>query len=255
MVFQRMKGKYCARLKSSRISGRRAGWSKRRSRALVAGNDWRQMTGVTGGGSMKAWMGAFAGFWTKRGFYVLTAVCLVLVAGAAVYARGRIASPSGEAGRAPAAAAAALATARPEPTPVPMPSATPVPLLWPVSGREILRDYSEAPVWFEPLGLYETHPGVDIEARPAEEVAAVADGTVAFAGFDPQRGYMVEIQSADGLTARYGNLSKDFRVSAGDRVRKGQPLGAVGAFEPSAGAMGPFLHFEAFRDGARVALP
>jgi murein DD-endopeptidase MepM/ murein hydrolase activator NlpD len=186
---------------------------------------------------------------------VLTAVCLVLVAGAAVYARGRMASPSGEAGRAPAAAAAAVATTRPEPTPAPMPSATPAPLLWPVTGRGILRDYSEAPVWFEPLRLYETHPGVDIEANSGEEVAAAADGTVSFAGFDPQRGYMVEIRSVDGLTARYGNLSKDFRVSTGDRVRKGQPLGVVGASDPSAGAMGQFLHFEAFRDGARMALP
>ena len=204
---------------------------------------------------MKTWMRAFAKFWARRGFYVLMALCLVLVAGAAVYLRGRVAQPAGESGRAPAAAAVAAATAQPEPTIHPAPAATPAPLGWPISGREILREYSDAPVWCAPLGVYETHPGVDIASQPGEQVAAAADGTVAFAGFDPRRGYMVEVSSADGLTARYGNLTKDFRVSAGDRVRKGQAIGFVGASEPSAGAVGPFLHFEAFRGGTRVALP
>jgi murein DD-endopeptidase MepM/ murein hydrolase activator NlpD len=204
---------------------------------------------------MKAWMGAFEKFWARRGFYVLTALCLALVAGAAVYLRGRVAQPAGDSGRAPAAAAVAVATAEPEPAFTPAPTSTPAPLGWPVTGRTILRGYSAAPVWYEPLGLYETHPGVDIASQLGEQVTAAADGTVAFAGFDPQRGYMVEISSADKLTTRYGNLSKDFQVSAGDRVRKGQAIGFVGASEPSAGAAGSFLHFEAFRGGARVALP
>ncbi len=82
---------------------------------------------------MKAWKDAILRFFKKRGFYALTALCLILVAGAAVYARGRIASPRVEAGRAPAAPAAAVATAVPEvlaaisPT---APATTPRPLSW-----------------------------------------------------------------------------------------------------------------------------
>lgn len=204
--------------------------------------------------NLKAWKDAVLRFFRKRGFYALTALCLILVAGAAVYARGRIVSPRVEAGRAPAAEAAAVATARPEEAGVPAPSPTPAPLAWPVSGREILRGYSAEPVWFEPLGLFETHPGVDISAPLRAEVLAAADGLVAFAGFDPQRGNMVEIQGEGGLVVRYGNLAKPLIVSPGDRVRRGQPLGSVGDSAPSAGVMGPFLHFEAFRGGSWVAL-
>ena len=205
---------------------------------------------------MKAWKSAFGIFWAKRGFYLLTALCLILIAGAAVYARGRIAAPSGEAGRAPAAPAAAVATVRPEALVSTAPNAVPVQTLqWPVSGRKILRDYEAQLVWFEPLGLFETHPGVDILAKEGEEVLAAADGTVIFAGFDPQRGYMVETEAEDGLVVRYGNLAKGILISPGDRVRRGQPVGEIGLSAPSTKVIGPFLHFEAFRGGAWVALP
>jgi murein DD-endopeptidase MepM/ murein hydrolase activator NlpD len=206
---------------------------------------------------LKAWKDAILRFFAKRGFYALTALCLILVAGAAVYARGRIVSPRAEAGRAPAAPAAAVATVRPDEAGVPAlaaPAPTPAPLAWPVTGREILRGYSAAPVWFEPLGLFETHSGVDISAPAGEAVLAAADGVVSFAGFDPQRGYMVEAQGEGGLVVRYGNLSKPLTVSPGDRLRRGQPVGSVGTSAPSEGVLGPFLHFEAFRGGSWVAL-
>ena len=206
---------------------------------------------------MKALKEAVLRFFKRRGFLALTALCLILVAGAAVYARGRIASPRVEAGRAPAAPAAAVATAVSEALRVSAPAAPtpmPAPLLWPVAGREILRGYSDAPEWFEPLGLFETHPGVDIAASLGEEVLAAAEGVVSFAGFDPQRGYMVEARAEDGLVVRYGNLVRPFAVSPGDRLRRGQPVGSVGTTAPSAGILGPFLHFEAFRGGSWVAL-
>ncbi len=196
---------------------------------------------------MKARMNALVRFWKARGFYLTAALCLALVAGAAVYARGRIApAPSAAA---PIPAAAALA-------PAPTPAATSAPeLAWPVSGREILRAYQPEPAWFAPLGQYETHPGVDIAAGAGEAVLAAADGTVTFVGYDPQRGYLVETRAEDGLVLRYGNLAGKFAVTAGERVRRGQAVGTVGESVPAAGAFPPFLHFEAFRGGARVALP
>jgi murein DD-endopeptidase MepM/ murein hydrolase activator NlpD len=118
----------------------------------------------------------------------------------------------------------------------------------------ILRGYSEQPVWFEPLGLFETHPGVDISAPVGEAVLAAADGVVSYAGFDPQRGYMVEAQGQDGLVVRYGNLRKPLTVSPGDRLRRGQTVGNVGSSAPSASLAHSFLHFEAFRGGDWVAL-
>ena len=206
---------------------------------------------------MKAWKEGILRFFRKRGFFALTALCLILVAGAAVYARGRIISPRAEAGHVPAAPVAAVATALPDEMNVPAPAAptpTPAPLIWPVSGREILRGYSAEPVWFEPLGLFETHPGVDIAASDGEDVLAAADGVVSLAGFNPQRGYMVETQGEGGLVVRYGNLLKPLNVAPGDRLRRGQTVGSVGASAPSAGILGPFLHFEAFRSGSWVEL-
>lgn len=204
---------------------------------------------------VKAWGRALRSFWARRGFYVLLVVCLMAVAGAAVYARTRlIAAPVPQSGRAGAYPAAAGV---PTPSPSPSPSPTPAPeeaLLWPVSGREILRDYSDQPAWYAPLGLYETHPGVDIRTAAGTAVVAAADGVVTRAGYDARRGYLVETREGE-LVLRYANLAKSLQVSPGDRVRRGQALGTVGSSAPDARVTGPFLYFEAFRGGARVALP
>ena len=205
---------------------------------------------------MKGWAGTLWILWKKWGYYLLTALCLLLIAGAAIYGRARLfEAPQVAAGYDRAAEAAALVTPAPAPSAAPTSALTVAPALgWPVSGREILRDYAEAPVWFQPLGLYETHPGVDIRAEAGEAVLAAADGVVVRAEYDPQLGYLVETE-ADGLVARYGNLSKEMPVSAGDRVRRGQKIGSVGKTAPTAKVLGAFLHFEAFRVGERVALP
>jgi murein DD-endopeptidase MepM/ murein hydrolase activator NlpD len=65
---------------------------------------------------------------------------------------------------------------------------------------------------------------------------------------------MVETKGEGGLVVRYGNLLKPLAVAPGDRLRRGQKLGNVGTSAPSAGVMGPFLHFEAFRGGSWVEL-
>ena len=205
---------------------------------------------------MKEWAGTLRLFWKKWGFYLLAALCLLLIAGAAIYGRAKLfGAPQVAAGYDRAAEVAAQMTAAPVASAAPTPALTIAPALgWPVSGREILRDYAETPVWFQPLGLYETHPGVDIRAEVGEDVLAAADGFVTRAEYDPQLGYLVEAE-ADGLVARYGNLSKTLPVSAGDWVRRGQKIGSVGKTAPTAKVLGAFLHFEAFRGGRRVALP
>ncbi len=202
------------------------------------------------------WKGAL-GFVRAKGFFLLAATSLILIAGAAVYARTRLIAPAApESGNASARlAAAAASVSPPTASPSPVPSPTPEPLSWPVSGREVLRAEATQPVWVEPMGAYETHPGVDIRAEEGEDVLAAADGTVASVGYDPRWGYMVAVQSADGLVTRYGNLSKATPVSSGDRVRRGQSVGTVASSAPSARVIGPFLHFEAFRGGVTVALP
>lgn len=202
---------------------------------------------------MKGLRQRLKGMWKRHGFYLLAGVCLLLIAAAAVYGRGRLFSYAPKvtaAGEGARQASAALTPAPVAPTPAPEPE-----LGWPVSGREIVRAYSAQPVWTESLGLYETHPGVDIGAQAGEAVLCAAEGEVVFAGFDARRGYAVEIAHEGGLVTIYANLSEGLSVRAGDRVRKGQQIGSAGASAPGAKGSAPFVHFEVFRGEAQVALP
>jgi len=61
---------------------------------------------------------------------------------------------------------------------------------------------------------------------------------------------MVEIRHANGVTTRYGHLSKFYRgIRAGVAVRQGDFIGNVGA---SGLATGPHLHFEVRINGRAV---
>ena len=55
---------------------------------------------------------------------------------------------------------------------------------------------------------YEFHPGMDIDGERGDIVTAPANGTVIKAGWTGSYGNMVEIDHGNGLTTRYGHLSK-----------------------------------------------
>ncbi len=84
------------------------------------------------------------------------------------------------------------------------------------------------------------HHGVDLQAAEGTEVYAVTGSTVEQAGYDEVYGNHVVLRHEDGNSSIYGHLSV-IGVSAGDRVRQGQTLGAVGA---TGMATGPHLHLE-----------
>lgn len=87
---------------------------------------------------------------------------------------------------------------------------------------------------------YEFHPGMDIDGERGEQVIAPANGTVIWAGYKGGYGNMVEIDHGNGLTSRYGHLSK-IEAAVGDIVTRGKLLGLVGSTGRSTG---PHLHFE-----------
>ena len=86
----------------------------------------------------------------------------------------------------------------------------------------------------------EFHPGQDITAPPGTPVAAAADGTVAQAGWQSGYGQVVVIDHGNGLTTRYGHLSKT-EVAVGQALKRGEELGQVGSTGRSTG---PHLHYE-----------
>ena len=87
---------------------------------------------------------------------------------------------------------------------------------------------------------YEFHPGMDIDGERGDVVTAPANGTVIKAGWTGGYGNMVEIDHGNGLTTRYGHLSK-IEVEVGDTIERGQLLGNIGSTGRSTG---PHLHFE-----------
>ena len=87
---------------------------------------------------------------------------------------------------------------------------------------------------------YEFHSGMDIDGDKGDMVVAPANGTVSKAGWQGGYGYLIEIDHGNGLTTRYGHLSK-LGVKEGDSVQRGQLIALIGSTGRSTG---PHLHYE-----------
>lgn len=87
---------------------------------------------------------------------------------------------------------------------------------------------------------YEFHAGLDIDGERGDLVAAPANGIITKAGWEGGYGNMIEIDHGNGLTTRYGHLSRG-DVQIGDTVQRGQLIGLIGSTGRSTG---PHLHYE-----------
>lgn len=108
----------------------------------------------------------------------------------------------------------------------------------PVKGA-VLRPYSAA----------ERHYGVDIAAAADKPVLAAYSGTVVFAGFAAEDGYVVALQHPGNIVTLYRNVGALLKHQ-GDVVRAGEPLayvGSAGHRNPS-----PYLHLEVWVGGSAV---
>jgi murein DD-endopeptidase MepM/ murein hydrolase activator NlpD len=92
------------------------------------------------------------------------------------------------------------------------------------------------------------HEGVDISARHGAPILATARGRVVFAGWASGYGKMVEVDHGYGYRTRYAHASS-LSVEKGDRIRRGDVLGAVGE---TGLATGPNLHYEVLVRGRPV---
>ena len=113
-----------------------------------------------------------------------------------------------------------------------------MPSIWPHAGKI----NNEFGFRRNPFGgrAYEFHPGMDIDGERGESVLAPASGTVVKAGWTGGYGNMIEVSHGNGLTTRYGHLSK-IDVAVGDTITRGQLIGYVGSTGRSTG---PHLHYE-----------
>ena len=98
------------------------------------------------------------------------------------------------------------------------------------------------------LGYTRLHGGVDFGAPWGAPIYAVGDATVSFAGWAGGHGNHVKLEHGGGWATGYSHMSR-IAVTPGSRVRAGQVIGYVGSTGLSTG---PHLHYELYRDGAKV---
>ena len=110
--------------------------------------------------------------------------------------------------------------------------------LWPASGR-ISGVFGSQRIYRGEPGSY--HSGVDIARPSGTPVVAPADGVVVLAARTPftLEGHLLMIDHGMGLNSAFLHLSR-IDVGEGDRVTRGQRVGAIGS---SGRATGPHLHW------------
>ena len=92
------------------------------------------------------------------------------------------------------------------------------------------------------------HEGIDIGAPKGSTVVAAGSGTVEVAGYSPYNGNWVKIDHGNGLETLYLHNSS-LKVSAGQRVSRGQKIASSGSTGMSTG---PHLHFAVKKNGSYV---
>lgn len=118
-------------------------------------------------------------------------------------------------------------------------------LAWPVTGTITSPfGYRRSPFG----GGMEFHQGLDIAAPMGTTITAAAAGTVISAGWYGGYGNYILIDHGGGMATGYGHCSQIF-VQVGQKVQKGQAIGAVGSTGMSTG---PHVHFEVRLNGKPV---
>ena len=97
-------------------------------------------------------------------------------------------------------------------------------------------------------GAPDFHTGLDIAAPTGTTITAAASGTVMLAQWYGGYGNYILLDNGGSYSTGYGHLSAIY-VSVGQKVKRGQAIGAVGM---TGLATGPHLHFEIRIDGKPV---
>ncbi|HBF32734.1 M23 family metallopeptidase [Rhizobium sp.] len=121
-----------------------------------------------------------------------------------------------------------------------------MPFANPAPSREITSPFGNR---IDPLlGRLALHPGIDFRASTGAPIKSAGAGTVVSAGEVNGYGNMIEIDHGQGITTRYGHLSK-LNVRNGQKVNEGQIIGLAGSTGRSTGS---HLHYEIRRNGTPI---
>jgi murein DD-endopeptidase MepM/ murein hydrolase activator NlpD len=90
------------------------------------------------------------------------------------------------------------------------------------------------------------HYGIDIAGKPGTAIFAAADGSVMFAGWTYEDGFMMIIGHSQGYMTVYKH-NQALLKSTAEKVRRGEPIALLG--NTGTTSAGPHLHFELWKDG------
>ncbi|HIX21548.1 MAG TPA: M23 family metallopeptidase [Candidatus Parabacteroides faecavium] len=93
------------------------------------------------------------------------------------------------------------------------------------------------------------HFGVDIAAASKESVLATLDGTVMYAGYDPNQGNVIQLQHKNGFVSVYKH-NELLLKEPGEQVVAGEAIALVG--NTGKLSTGPHVHFELWYNGKPV---
>lgn len=124
--------------------------------------------------------------------------------------------------------------------------------IMPVKG-DILKEFAvEKLVYSDTLGMWKTHPGIDIAAMLGTEVKSASSGVVEQVKEDTFYGNTIKIIDENDYIFVYSNLDNQIFFKEGDKVKKGQVIATVGVSATGELADTSHLHFEIIKDGKQV---
>lgn len=236
----------------------------------------------------KNWKDKLSKFFNNKGFYIILAVCIVIVAATAIFVttqnmnspdtsmdnekiipgesvtqqaeQGQEQEAKAVTGTVDKAEAAKESTAnnaatKPAVTKPKTTTSAVVKFNRPVDGS-IMKDFTRDVNTFsesKTLGDFRAHTGIDFKVDKLTKVRAVADGTVCLVE-DNDSGITLEISHGNGLKTKYAGLSKQGLedISFGLKVKANDIIGLVGDPIQSECEDGAHLHFEVLKNDKPV---
>lgn len=112
--------------------------------------------------------------------------------------------------------------------------------------------YGDELVYNSTLKQWETHNGIDLQVASGSKVYSILDGEVVDVYSNVLEGTVVVVDHADGITSCYGSLDSNVQVEVGDKVFRGDELGAVSSSANSEVDAGAHLHFSMFENDNKI---
>ena len=121
----------------------------------------------------------------------------------------------------------------------------------PLAG-EIYREFTmDDLVYYESIGEWRVHKGVDIKPKDTLIIESAFAGTVESVNNSEITGTEIVIDHGNNIKTLYSNLVSA-SVKAGEKVQQGQEIGNVGKTVSIEASDGAHLHFELLVDGKNV---